>query len=54
MGRSLVEDIEIFMVDNFEDIWYDSIFILEIKFKLFNESTNYRNYISDEEKCNLD
>lgn len=49
--RSLVEDIEIFMVDNYEDSWswYDRIFILKLKFKLLNESKNYRK-ISQQER----
>jgi hypothetical protein len=49
--RSLVEDIEIFMVDNYQDSWswYDRIFILELKFKLLNESKNYRK-ISQQER----
>ncbi len=48
-GRSLVEDVEIFMVKNFEGFlkWYDNILILELKFKLLNESKNYRKNISE-------
>lgn len=49
-GRSLVEDIEIFLVNNFEGFlrWYDNILILELKFKLLNESKNYRNITEHE------
>ena len=48
-GRSLVEDIEIFLVKNFEGFlkWYDNILILELKFKLLNESKNYRRNITE-------
>jgi hypothetical protein len=51
LGRSLVEDIEIFMVDHFEGFlkWYDNVLILELKFKLLNESKNYRK-ISEHER----
>jgi len=37
---SFVEDIQIFMVDNFFS-WYDRIFILELEYKLLNECDNY-------------
>lgn len=50
LTRSLEDDIQIFMVQNFEGIleWYDSIFILELKFKLLNERKINRHLSEDE------
>lgn len=49
-GRSLVEDIEMYMVDNFQGRWYDNILILELKFKLLNESKNYYKALTDDQR----
>jgi predicted ATP-binding protein involved in virulence len=58
LGRSLVEDIEIFMVENFEGnrsycSWYDRIFILELEYKLLNESKNYRKNLTDDARFRI-
>lgn len=57
-GRSLLEDIEIFMVDNIKiynefPLWYDRILILELKFKLLNESKNYRKNLTNNERFRI-
>lgn len=51
-GRSLVEDIEMYMVDHFEGFlkWYDNVLILQLKFKLLNESKNYYNALTDHQR----
>lgn len=50
--RSLVEDIEMYMVDHFQGFlgWYDTILILELKFKLLNESKNYYKTLGHDER----
>jgi hypothetical protein len=55
LDRSLVEDIEIFMVVHFHGIysWYDTIFILELKFKLMNQSKNYIINLSEQQRFSL-
>jgi hypothetical protein len=55
LTRSLVEDIEIFMVENFEGFlkWYDNVLILELKFKLLNESKNYRTNLTDDARFRI-
>jgi hypothetical protein len=51
-GRSLVEDVEMYMVDHFQGFlrWYDNVLILELKFKLLNESKNYYKTLTDDER----
>jgi hypothetical protein len=53
--RSLVEDIEIFMVEHFEGFlkWYDNVLILELKFKLLNESKHYRKNLTDDARFRI-
>jgi predicted ATP-binding protein involved in virulence len=58
LDRSLVEDIEIFMVENFEGnrsycSWYDRIFILELEYKLLNESKNYRKNLTHDARFRI-
>ena len=57
-GRSLVEDMEIFMVENFEGnrtycSWYDRILILELEYKLLNESKNYRKNLTHDARFRI-
>lgn len=51
-NRTLLEDIQIFMVDQFfcPSSWYDRLMLLEIKFKLLTESSNYILHISPQER----